>query len=431
MPTRTYKTVSLKLTQPFKEKLLYWAQQFREVVWLDSNFYPQNHTSFDAILAVDAITSLQTHYEGAFNALEEYQTITKDWLFGYLSYDLKNDIENLQSQNTDGLQFPDLFFFQPKKILSFKENKLTFHYLPLVEDEINEDLRVINQQKVPSIKNANALKISARTTKQNYYNKVQQILQHIQRGDIYEANFCQEFFAKETPINPLETYLRLNEISRPPFATFLKVAHRYLLSASPERFLKKEGNTLVSQPIKGTSKRSNSKSEDQKIKDTLLQNKKEISENIMITDLVRNDLSKFALKNSVNVEELCKLYTFKQVHQLVSTITCKLPEHLSPVKMIKNMFPMGSMTGAPKISAMQIIEQFEDAKRGIYSGAVGYFTPENDFDFNVVIRSILHNKNTQYTSFTVGGAITTQSDPKLEYDECFVKAKALFKVLTN
>jgi len=195
--------------------------------------------------------------------------------------------------------------------------------------------------------------------------------------------------------------------------------------------LKKKGGNLLTQPIKGTARRSQDAEEDKNIAKDLATDPKEKSENVMIVDLVRNDLSRIAKKGSVNVEELCKVYTFKQVHQLVSSVTAEIADDIPPVEALRTSFPMGSMTGAPKISAMKIIEQLEESKRGLYSGAVGYFTPKGDFDFNVVIRSILYNSGNKYLSFSVGGAITAKSDPEKEYEECLLKAKAMREVLTN
>jgi len=257
------------------------------------------------------------------------------------------------------------------------------------------------------------------------------MLDHIHRGNIYEANFCQECYVEVAQIDPLETFKKLNAISKTPFATFLKRNGNYLLSASPERYLKKEGNSIISQPIKGTAKRSENLEEDEQLKRNLQHDEKERSENIMIVDLVRNDLSHTAIKGSVKIEELCKVYTFDQVHQMISTVTSKIDEHTHPVDVITSTFPMGSMTGAPKISAMKIIESLEETKRGLYSGAVGYFTPKGDFDFNVVIRSILYNEERNYVSYSVGSAITAKSDPLKEYEECLVKAKAMREVLEN
>lgn len=416
----------------FKEKLLQWSQQFEEVVWLDSNSYEQAYSKYEAILAVDAFTLLQTDYVDAFDKLKEYQSTTNDWLFGYLTYDLKNDTENLVSQNFDGLNFPELFFFQPKRLFLLKDDMVEIQYLGMIDDEIEEDWETIQQFIISEKEGATGeIKIKLRITKDQYFEKFQKIIDHIYRGDIYEMNFCQEFFAENSIINPLQVYHKLNSISNPPFASFLKVSDKYLLSASPERYIQKKGTKIVSQPIKGTSKRSLDKKEDERLKRELEMNEKERSENIMIVDLVRNDLSKTALKGSVKVTELCKIYTFDQVHQMISTVVAEVDHTKSPVEVLRTTYPMGSMTGAPKVSAMQIIEEVEETKRGLYSGSVGYFTPNSDFDFNVIIRSILYNETNEYVSYSVGGAITAKSKPELEYEECLIKAKAMREALLN
>ncbi|MDQ6531187.1 anthranilate synthase component I family protein [Flavobacterium sp. LHD-85] len=413
----------------FKEQLLSWAQQFREVVFLDSNSYPQQYSSFDCILAVDAFTSLKTDYYNAFEDLKQYQQNTKDWLFGYLSYDLKNDIENLQSNNFDGLNFPDLFFFQPKKVFILKGNELEIQYLMLCDDELQEDYEEIVKVQTETFVTLSGVEVQQRISKELYVEKVNQMLHHIHIGDMYEANFCMEFYAENAVINPLEKFQKLNEISQAPFSVFFKNYKHYLLSASPERYLKKVGDKIISQPIKGTSKRFTDPIEDEKSKNILASDAKERAENIMITDLVRNDLSHTSQKGSVEVEELCGIYSFLQVHQMISTITSKLDPKYSAVDVLKTTFPMGSMTGAPKISVMEIVEKIEETKRGLYSGAVGYFTPEGNFDFNVVIRSILYNQENKYVSFSVGSAITSLSIPEKEYEECLLKAKAMHEVL--
>lgn len=413
----------------FKQQLLNWSQQFREVVFLDSNSYPQEYSSFDCLLAVDAFTSLKTDFQNAFEDLKQYQQTTKDWLLGYLSYDLKNDTENLKSNNFDGLEFPDLFFFQPKKIFLLKENQLEIQYLLLCDDEVEDDFHEIVESRKSKVESGNSLKIQQRISKDSYIEKVTKMLEHIHKGDMYEANFCMEFFAENAVINPLEKFQKLNEISQAPFSVFFKNHKQFLLSASPERYLKKVGENIISQPIKGTSKRFLDSVEDQKSKEYLESDAKERAENIMITDLVRNDLSHTAQKGSVEVAELCKIYSFLQVHQMISTITSKLDAQYSAIDVLKTTFPMGSMTGAPKISVMNIIENLEETKRGLYSGAVGYFTPKGDFDFNVVIRSILYNQEKEYVSFSVGSAITSLSIPEKEYEECLLKAKAMHEVL--
>lgn len=419
--------------ETFKNQLLLWSQQFREVVFFDTNNFLQKQSSYDCVLAVDAFTSIKTDYHNAFEDLKQYQQQTKDWLFGYLCYDLKNDAEALHSNNFDGLHFPDLFFFQPKKLFLLKGNQLEVQYLRLCDDEFDTDFEIINQQKAEGrkqIDTLSAVEVQQRILKESYLSKVNKILEHIHRGDIYEANFCMEFYAENSTIEPIEIYQKLNEISKPPFAIFFKNNDEYLLCASPERYLRKEGNKVISQPIKGTAKRFSDKILDNNSKIALEQNPKERSENIMIVDLVRNDLSHTAIKGSVEVEELCEIYTFEQVHQMISTVMSTVENTTSPIEILRTTFPMGSMTGAPKISAMKIIEELEESKRGLYSGAVGYFTPENDFDFNVVIRSILYNAKENYVSFSVGSAITSQSNPEHEYEECLLKAKAMFEVLS-
>ena len=427
MRTEIHKTITNPIV--LKKQLLEWSQQFREVIFMDSNDYPQEFSSFDALLAVDAFTLIQTDYHNAFEDLQQYQQTTKDWLFGYLSYDLKNDSEDLQSTNFDGLGFPDLFFFQPKKLFLLKGNLLTIQYLNLCDDEVELDFNEITELAHIETEKSESIEIKARFSKKEYIEKATTFLEHIQRGDIYEANFCMEFYADNATINPLEKFNKLNSISQTPFAVYFKNNHHYLLSATPERYLRKEGEILISQPIKGTAKRFSDPKEDELAKINLASDPKERSENIMITDLVRNDLSRTAQKGTVEVKELCGIYSFQQVHQMISTITSKLDSKYSSIDVLKLTFPMGSMTGAPKISAMKIIEELEVTKRGLYSGAIGYFSPNGDFDFNVVIRSILYNQKNKYVSFSVGSAITALSDPEKEYEECLLKAKAMHEVL--
>lgn len=417
----------------FKNQFLNWSNQFREVVFLDSNSdynLNQNYSSYDCILAVDAFTSIKTDYSNSFQDLHQYQSQTKDWLFGYLSYDLKNDLENLQSNNYDGLQFPDLFFFQPKKLFFLKNNHLEIQYLNVCADEIETDFGDIINGSILIDVAPSAVEVKQRISKQDYISKVSKMLEHIHRGDIYEANFCMEFYTENAEVNPLELYKKLNSISESPFAVYFKNDSNFLLCASPERYLKKENYKIISQPIKGTSKRFCDVDDDNLSKLNLENDPKERSENIMIVDLVRNDLSKTATKNSVKVEELCKIYSFKQVHQMISTIVSQVENTTSSVALLQSTFPMGSMTGAPKIAAMQIIETLEETKRGLYSGAIGYFSPNGDFDFSVVIRSILYNSKQKYLSFSVGSAITSLSNPETEYEECLLKAKAMFEVLS-
>jgi len=415
----------------FKEKLLAWGNRFAEIVWLDSNLDSSGNTEFEAVLAVEAFTAIKTDYQNAFDKLKEYQQTTRDWIFGYLSYDLKNDVERLKSSNFDGLQFPDLYFFQPQKLVFLKDNIAEFVYLKMVDDEIKTDFEEIGNYELKTENLVEKIEIQSRISKQEYLEKVGAMLEHIHRGDIYEANLCQEFFAEHVDLDAFSIYQSLNEISTPPFAAFLRLENINLVSASPERYLRKKGDQLLTQPIKGTARRSADPEEDKEIAMNLARDPKETSENVMIVDLVRNDLSRIAEKGSVKVDELCKVYSFKQVHQMISSVTATIAKGIEPVEALRTSFPMGSMTGAPKISAMKIIEKLESTKRGLYSGAVGYFSPLGDFDFNVVIRSILYNSSNKYVSFSVGGAITAKSNPEKEYEECLLKSRALREVLAN
>ncbi len=437
---RATRIVTITDSESFKKNLFFWAKQFETAVWLDTNEYVQKYGDFDCALAVDEFTAIKTDFKGGFDTLKEYQSHTKDYIFGYIAYDVKNDVEDLTSKNFDGLYFPDIYFFQPQKLIFLKGNVVEFHYLHMIDDEIDQDFVAIQehqenhnecQSNLKDDEVSSAVKIKLRMAKDEYHQKVAQVIEHIRLGDIYEANFCQEFYAENTTINPYAIYAELNAVSRPPFATFFRHENLYLLSATPERYIKKEGKKIISQPIKGTAKRMVNQTDDAKIAFDLSRDEKERAENIMIVDLVRNDLSRTATKGSVRVEELCKVYSFEQVHQLISTVTSEISAETHPVDVIRNTFPMGSMTGAPKISAMQIIEDLENTKRGLYSGTVGYFTPDGDFDFNVVIRSILYNEETNYVSFSVGSAITSKSIPEKEYEECLLKAKAMRIVLSN
>jgi len=428
--SRITKKFSIPNKEQFVQQLLLWSQSLDTFLWLDSNEYPQKYSSFDKVLAVGVVSELKMDYQNAFNQLDTYQQKTQDYLFGYLSYDLKNDTEDLVSNNKDFLHFPDLYFFQPKKLFFIRGNEIEFQYNETCKNEIDSDFEQIKRSKVKQLAPKKEVSISQRIAKEKYLSKIKQVQKHIQRGDTYEVNFCMEYYAENQKINPLVVYQNLNAISKPPFASFFKNKNQYLLSASPERFIRKEGQKVISQPIKGTAKRGKNKAEDKRLIAQLNNDPKERSENIMIVDLVRNDLSKTATKSSVEVAEFCKVYTFKQVHQLISTVVSKVKKEVNPVKLLKSMYPMGSMTGAPKISTMKIIEELEETKRGLYSGSIGYFTPNGNFDFNVVIRSILYNAQKKYISYMVGGAITAKSIPEKEYQECLLKAEAMKNVLS-
>jgi len=422
----------------FKQQLLLWSKQFKRLAILDSHEVNQKanskkeYNSYELLAGIDALNEIQPE-ENCFDTLRQTYDANQDWWFGFMTYDLKNELEDLSSESFDGVKMPALHFFQARWVLTLKEDQLEVHYQEKenTEEEVEALVEQILSTKIDQVKALFVPHIQHRISKDEYLEAVNALKNHIRLGDIYEVNFCQEFYAENTRIDPLDTYRRLREVSPTPYSCYYSLGDKFLLSASPERYIKKQGSKIISQPIKGTAKRGYTPEEDSQIKDFLYTDPKERAENIMIVDLVRNDLSRTAAKGSVKVEELCGIYSFPQVHQMISTVVSELREDIHFVDCIKHSFPMGSMTGAPKVRAMKLIEKYEVTKRGLFSAAVGYITPDADFDFNVVIRSIQYNAKDDYLSFMVGGAITMKSDPEKEYEECLLKAKAIKQVLGN
>ncbi|MDB4075392.1 MAG: anthranilate synthase component I family protein [Crocinitomicaceae bacterium] len=349
------------------------------------------------------------------------------YIFTTLSYDLKLKIQGLESSNRDSQNYPLATLWVPKTVVAIENEKIKDY---LIGEESNENEAFVSDffDDSQSIEFKLGAKFKARLTKEVYLNQVNDLKNEIQQGNIYEVNFCQEFFAEKVELkDPIQAYFKLNQLTKAPFSCYSSLGNFEIFSGSPERYIKKEGLKLISQPIKGTAKRGQSKEEDLRLKERLLADPKERAENVMIVDLVRNDLSKIARKNSVKVDELFGIYSFETVHQMISTISCEVEETTSFTDVLKATFPMGSMTGAPKHSAMKLIEKHENFKRGIYSGAIGYIAPNGDFDFNVVIRTLIYNRETKYLSCPVGGAITIQSSPEAEYEECNIKVQSILK----
>ncbi|MDX1902569.1 MAG: anthranilate synthase component I family protein [Thermonemataceae bacterium] len=410
-----------KVDSYFEKKLLIWADKFSYVTFLNpngwQNSYPQG--AFPKMLAV-ANEALQQSFLA--ENLPQHS-----WLFGYLGYDLKNQIEQLESNNPNPQEQPESVCFQPLHLFIWQDENNILIESPLPSEKLWQD---IHSNEAYLMKNQK-IKISERTDFELYKKNVESIKTYIKEGDVYELNYCIEFYAENISIEPIFTYLALNERTKMPFSSFLKAQEHYVLCASPERFLKKSGKKVVSQPIKGTIRRGKTFEEDENLKYILKNSPKEIAENMMIVDLVRNDLARSAEIGSVQVSELFGIYSFEKLHQMISTVEATISSDTSPQKVIHHAFPMGSMTGAPKIRAMQLIEQHENSKRGIYSGAIGFFSPTGDFDFNVVIRSIFYNAYKNYLSFWVGSAITYDADASQEYQECLLKASAIRDILEN
>ncbi|MEX6686084.1 anthranilate synthase component I family protein [Danxiaibacter flavus] len=424
---RNTATYSISDNRLFKQQMLSWANQFNICCFLDNHEYSLPHTSTECLVAAGALSYIEAN-QNALLKLQAYQYHTKDWIFGHISYDVKNEIEQLTSGHPDHIQFPSVFFFQPETILQLNNGILTISSATLAPEKIMQE--ILKQVPLKETTQSAGIKIQSSISRNEYIDKIHLIQKKILQGYCYELNFCQQFFSEHAVIDPLATYHHLTSISPTPFATYYKLRDKYLLCASPERYIQKKEDIILSQPIKGTGKRDLSDPQkDACLKEQLRASSKDRNENVMIVDLVRNDLSKICKEASVTVEELFGIYTFPQVHQMISTIKGHLKQDVGFTDILRATFPMGSMTGAPKRKVMELIEEFEVSKRGIYSGAVGYITPENNFDFNVVIRSIIYNQLNKYLSYHVGGAITGNSIAESEYEECLLKASAIEQAL--
>lgn len=418
--------------QNIKQKAIDWANQLEVCLLLDNNESINAFGVHDAefIMAAGVKNSIIGNTHNDFEKLKAFKlTHTNEYIFGFLTYDLKNQIEKLESNHADGIQFPSLYFFVPEHLLIIDKN----HQIIFKSGQFNSFekwLQSIENASKTEILSNKICTLKQRISKENYLENIEKIKNHILEGDVYELNYCMEFFDDNAIINPTEIYQKLQAKSPVPFGAYLKYFDQYLICASPERFICKKNNQLISQPIKGTIKRNLLDEEkDNELKELLLNSEKERAENLMIVDLVRNDLAHSSKTGSVKVDELFGIYSFQQVHQMISSVSSTINENINPIDAIKNAFPMGSMTGAPKVMAMELIEQYEQTKRGLYSGAVGYFTPEGNFDFNVVIRSIQYNKANNYLNIMVGGAITFDSIAEQEYEECLLKAQASMQSL--
>ncbi|HSV09649.1 MAG TPA: anthranilate synthase component I family protein [Hanamia sp.] len=403
--------------------MLEFAKKFSNFCFLDNHDY-EFDKSYDCIAACGNIQSIISDEKNGLESLDKFLKQNNDWIFGHVSYDLKNQIENLSSNNKDGIGFPDFYFFVPQVVFILSKETVKIGAGENIDTaEIFEQIISI----IPNKKMFVQAVLESRFSKQEYLQTIEYLQQHILRGDCYEICFCQEYFAENVQIDPVNVFKTLCQISPNPFAAFYKLDEKYLLCASPERYLKKTGDVIISQPIKGTSKRTDENAESEIEK--LHTDEKERAENVMIVDLVRNDLSKICDEGSVLVKEFQKIYSFPQVHQMISTISGKLREGISFGEILSATFPMGSMTGAPKKRVMELIEKYEKTKRGLFSGTVGYISPAGDFDFNVVIRSILYNEKNGYISIQAGSAITWKSIAEKEYEECKVKMEAMVNSL--
>jgi para-aminobenzoate synthetase component 1 len=432
---RTFVSFPIQDFDNTKLQMLNWTNRFNICCFLDNNGYQSGHHKIECLIGAGALHSLTASAGNALTQLQEFGDLHHDWLFGHLGYDLKNETEHLVSSHPDRINFPDLFFFVPEIVVELTANTIRIGVIGLDAEAVFKDIMNI---RFPGKKNEaitgkdlhKGIDIKERYTRDEYLQTINLLKQHILRGDCYEINFCQEFYADNIAIDPVDVFLKLNRLSPNPFSAFYKLEDKYLICASPERYLKKEGIRVISQPIKGTLKRTaNDAGKDAADQQRLAESAKDRSENVMVVDLVRNDLSRICIEGSVIVDELFGVYSFPQVYQMISTVSGELKSGTDWLEVIRATFPMGSMTGAPKQNVLRLIEKYERSKRGIFSGAIGYINPEKDFDFNVVIRSLIYNLTTGYLSFPAGSGITFYSDPESEYEECLLKVAAIRSLL--
>ena len=422
--------------QFIKQQMLTWASPFNICCFLDSQDYPEqasSHTGFESLMALGAADTFNASAGDAFSGLKSWSLMHQDWLFGHLGYGLAAETEPAPEADSqkwpDPIGFPDLFFFVPETVIELHADHIRIGTL-------NGDPETIWKEIIGTTPRTDGaippIAFTPRFTRGDYLSTIDALRRHILRGDCYEINFCQEFFAQPVYPDPFAIWQALSKASPNPFSAFYRLGDRYLCCASPERFLKKTGNTLLSQPIKGTAPRSHHDDKADRLNSAeLFLSAKNRAENVMVVDLVRNDLSRVCIPGSVHVPELYGVYPFPHVHQMISSVTGELLPGTHWSEAIRVCFPMGSMTGAPKHRVVQLIAQYERSRRGLYSGALGYITPDGDFDFNVIIRSLLYEQNTGYLSYQVGSGITWYSDPEEEYEECLVKAAGIKKALGN
>ncbi len=409
-----------------KMKMLNWANRFNIFCLLDNNHYTFEEASFECIMAVGCASSYSFKGENDLEELQKFHDTNPKWLFGHLGYNAGG--KSYKEKEPADAYFGDGFFFEPETIIKLSASKIEVLKSSKSAGSIIDE---IDNTEIQNIEKSIPLKVQPGIDRDQYVAAIKNLKEHIKRGDCYEVNFCQKFAVSNAVIDPINIYRKLTELSPSPFGALYKLNDNYCLCASPERFLQKKGMELISQPIKGTSKRDIDPYLDESNKKHLTTSKKEKSENVMVVDLVRNDMSMVCEKGSVSVRELFAVYSFPQVHQMISTIKGKLAADKTFTQAIEACFPMGSMTGAPKKRVMELIEKYEASPRGLFSGSIGYITPAGDFDFNVVIRSIFYHNLSKEIAFFAGSGITFYSEPEEEYEECMLKANAIIKILTG
>ncbi|HLW40449.1 MAG TPA: chorismate-binding protein [Brumimicrobium sp.] len=384
--------------------------------------YFTNNKDF-TLLAFDAITCFEGDDVDALDAFLNRHK--EDYRFGFVSYTSHNHPSNKK----DKIGFPKIGFFVPRYVVEI-DKKGTLTYLKGNKNGYSSRKidGFLNHSKGES---RNQVQLESQLTQSEYLTQINALQADMNREKVGVVVFCQEFYAEKQEINPKTTYFQLNQKSKSPFSCFVQWNEKYVLSASPERFIKKEGTKLITQPIKGTAKRGKTQEEDEAFKNRLLSSEKEIEENTLVVEGIKNDLMQVAKKETVDVESFSQIHSFETVHQLISTISAEIEPETSFGTILKTVFPMGSMVGFPKEKALKLLDKYEAFNRGLYSGTIGYIQPNGNFDFNVVIRSILYDDENKTIICPVGGGITLQSSPEDEYNECLIKLNVLQDTLNN
>ncbi len=415
-----------------KARMLNWAKQFSVLAFLDSNNYSSAYSRYECLLAVGVAQMVANDSTDPLKQLQEIHDSYPDWLFGHISYDYKNNLEpKLTATHKPIHGYPLLQFFIPSTVCYINSSKelLTIETYEDVDDIYNLLILTDEMQSESTI--LPVLTFTPTTHRGSYIDTINQLRNHILEGDCYEINYCTGASCTNADVDALNVFNALNKLSPAPFAAYYRLNHLHLMCASPERYLRKEGDQILSQPIKGTARRSKDTGTDDMLKRALLNSTKERAENVMIVDLTRNDLARCCVAGSVSVDELFGIYSFPQVHQMISTVSGKLLPNASFTDAIRSSFPMGSMTGAPKYKVMELIDTYEHNSRELFSGTVGYVTPNGDFDFNVIIRSLFYNSITHLLTYETGGAITYDSVAESEWEERLLKAWALEQIFAG
>lgn len=405
--------------------LLYWAASHDVFCVLDGSSAVDPGYAFPRRIAVGTARSFELGVDGNLQALNGFLRPAARGYVVQVGYGLKDQLEKVSSRHKDPIGFPDLYVFEPAVVI-----QLTAGNQIVIQAEHAEAVWQEIRSVDPNAFSKDILPVAFQSgcTHEQYLEQLKQVQAHIFQGDCYELNYCQEFYSTDVQMDPVRVYEKLCSVVQAPFSGLYRNRHRWLIGASPERFLKKTGDRLESRPMKGTAPRDPDPLIDRQLAISLQESKKDRSENIMVVDLVRNDLSRVAQAGTVQVEALCALHSFPQVHQLVSTVSGRLRSGTGFREILEACFPMGSMTGAPKRRVMELTDQYECSARGLYSGSIGYIDPGGDFDLNVVIRSMQFNQSTGYLSYHVGSGITAYSDPAKEWEECLWKARGIRKV---